>query len=291
MRILIFGSSYQKANLEAIQHLFTELFRHGIEPVVESRFYNYLISKLEYKPRISGVLEADSQLPEADTVISVGGDGTFLRTANRVSPLNIPILGINTGSLGYLADVTPAEIPSAIMDLLSGNLVEEERTQLTVRTSCGTLNDAIYALNEIAILKAETASMITLHTSLNDNFLATYQSDGLIISTPTGSTAYNLSVGGPILAPQSQSFVLTPIAAHTLTMRPLVINDSSEISVKVESRSSSYRLSTDGKSVILPTDSEIYIKKAPVSVHILKQSGHSFASTLRNKLMWGVNPR
>lgn len=291
MRILIFGSSYQKTNIEAIRSLFTELFRHGIEPVVESSFYNYLISQMEYKPRISGILDSDSSLPEADAVISVGGDGTFLRTANRVSPHHLPILGINTGSLGYLADVMPAEIPSAIMDLLAGNLVEETRTQISVRTSCGTIGGNSFALNEIAILKAETASMITLHTSLNNNFLATYQSDGLIISTPTGSTAYNLSVGGPILAPQSQSFVMTPIAAHSLTMRPLVINDSSEISVKVESRSSSYRLSVDGKSKILPADSEIFIKKAPVSVHILKQSGHSFASTLRNKLMWGVNPR
>ncbi|MDE6715656.1 MAG: NAD kinase [Muribaculaceae bacterium] len=291
MRILIFGSSYQKSNIEAIRTLFTELFRHGIEPVVESSFYNYVTSKMEYRPRISGVLEPDSNLPEADAVISVGGDGTFLRTANRVSPLNIPILGINTGSLGYLADVMPAEIPAAIMDLLSGSLIEETRTQLSVRTSCGTLNGSSFALNEIAILKAETASMITLHTSLNNNFLATYQSDGLIISTPTGSTAYNLSVGGPILAPQSQSFVMTPIAAHSLTMRPLVINDSSEIAVKVESRSSSYRLSVDGKSEILPTESEIYIKRAPISARIFKQGGHSFASTLRNKLMWGVNPR
>lgn len=291
MRIIIFGSCYQNSNPEAIHNLFTELFRHGVESVVERSFYNYMTDTMGFKPAIGEVLEADSPLPPVDAVISVGGDGTFLRTAGRVAPHDIPILGINTGALGYLADVTPQEIPSAIMDLLSGNLVEEVRSQLTVRTSCNTLNYATFALNEIAILKADTASMITLYTSLNNNFLATYQSDGLIVATPTGSTAYNLSVGGPILAPQSQSFVVTPIAAHSLTMRPLVITDSSEISVKVESRSSSYRLSCDGKSVILPADSEIYIKKAPVCVHILKQREHSFAATLRSKLMWGVNPR
>lgn len=291
MRIAIFGSKYQGANIEAIHSLFSELYRHGVEAGIEREFYQYLVDKLGFKPCIGYVIEPEDKNIDANVALSIGGDGTFLRTAHRVLPFDIPILGINTGSLGYLADVKPHEIPSAIQNLLSGTLYEEQRTQLEVLTNCEVELENKFALNEIAILKAETASMMTLHTTLDDNYLTTYLGDGLIVSTPTGSTAYNLSVGGPIIAPQSKSCVLTPIAAHSLTMRPLVINDQSVVKVKITSRSSTYRLSIDGQSILLPSNSEVTIKKAEQCTRILKQEGHSFATTLRSKLMWGVDPR
>lgn len=292
MQIIIFGSQHQETKCEGVFALFKALELHGIAPVVERNFYEYLIHTLQFSPKISGIADSTGQALTADVAISVGGDGTFLRTAHRVSGSGMPILGINTGSLGYLADVTPEQIPSAIADLLAGKLSEEKRTQLEVSAcSSGGCVEVRTALNEIAILKAETASMISLHTSLDGDYLTTYPADGLIIATPTGSTAYNLSVGGPVLAPQSRSMVVSPIAAHSLSMRPIVVNDGSVIDVKVDSRTKSYRLSVDGESLIVPCHTTLRIRKSALPVRILKQQGHSFTSTLRSKLMWGINPR
>ena len=290
MRIVIFGNEYQKVQLDEITGLFEILRRYKTYIAVEERFYRYLHSNLPDLPAADELFAEDSSFT-ADFALSIGGDGTFLRTARSVALKNIPILGINTGTLGFLADVGVSEFEKVAADLFSSRYTIESRTLLQVSTSEKVKIAFPYALNEVAILKAESSSMIRMTAEVNGAPLTTYMGDGLLISTPTGSTAYNLSVGGPILEPSSRSFALSPIAAHSITMRPIVMNDTCEIKITTNCRSKNYRLSIDGKSVTLPEGSSIELKKAPYTVKVIQIEGHNFATTLRNKLMWGLDAR
>lgn len=234
-----------------------------------------------------------TNLPAADMALSIGGDGTFLRAAAEVGNSNIPVLGINTGRLGFLADINISDLDQTLEEIFTENYKIEERSLLRVN-----IDDPSYvynrkscALNEVAILKQDTASMLTINTFVNDEFLTAYQSDGLIVATPTGSTAYALSVGGPILMPESHSFVLAPIAPHNLTSRPLVIHDKSRIRMTIESRSGSFLVSLDGQSQIFNTSAVIEVSKADYTLKVVKRTGHTFYETLRDKLMWGVDVR
>lgn len=290
MRIVIFGNEYQKVQLDEITGLFEILRRYKAYIAVEERFYRYLHSSHPEIPAADELFAEDSNFT-ADIALSIGGDGTFLRTARSVVLKNIPILGINTGTLGFLADVGVSEFEKVAEDLFSSRYTIESRTLLQVSTSEKVKIACPYALNEVAILKAESSSMIRMTAEVNGAPLTTYMGDGLLISTPTGSTAYNLSVGGPILEPSSRSFALSPIAAHSITMRPIVMNDTCEIKITTTCRSKNYRLSIDGKSVTLPEGSSIELKKSPYTVKMIKIEGHNFACTLRNKLMWGLDAR
>lgn len=226
---------------------------------------------------------------EADIAISLGGDGTFLRTARWVGAQSIPIVGVNTGHLGYLAAFSIEEVESMVDDLISGHFSIERRTLLKVGCADGTpLGDYPYALNEVAVLKTEDASMITCTVNIDGASPARYQADGLIVSTPTGSTGYNLSVGGPVIEPTAAVLVLSPIAAHSLTMRPLVISDSNRMTVETTCRSRSFLVSLDGNSRSLPAGTTIVIEKAPFETLVIQRCGHRFTDTLRNKLMWGI---
>lgn len=232
---------------------------------------------------------------DADLALSIGGDGTFLRTARWIADRGIPILGINSGHLGFLADVTLEKSESIIGDIARMNLTVESRELLRVELDdhCGNadLPPFPYALNEVAVLRDDTASMISVSANLDGVPLAVYQADGLIVSTPTGSTGYNLSVGGPILDPSSKCWVMSPIAAHTLTMRPLVVNSDSRLTLSVDSRVPVYRLSLDGRSVTLPLDTRLTISRAPFTTLIAHRRGHNFFDTLRTKLLWGIDGR
>ncbi len=235
------------------------------------------------------------ELPIVDIVLSVGGDGTFLRTAKIIDRTGIPILGINTGRLGFLADINFNDLEETLNELFSNNYLIEPRMLLEVKydakTEIQVNHPKQFALNEVAILKQDTSSMLTLHTFIDNDFLTSYQADGLIISTPTGSTAYSLSVGGPILMPQSSSIVLSPIAPHNLTSRPLVVNHDVTIRIKTESRSNTFLISTDGNSETFETPTEIIIQKAEHTLNVVKRIGHTFYGTLRDKLLWGVDVR
>jgi NAD+ kinase len=200
-------------------------------------------------------------------------------------------MGINTGHLGYLADVQISESETILDDITTGNYKIEERSLIEVVSSNAELDNWPFALNEVAILKQDTASMISIKTEINDVVLNTYIGDGLIISTPTGSTGYNLSVGGPIIEPTAPNWVISPIAAHSLTMRPLVVSNESVIKATTTSRATNYRLSLDGRSITLPEGSSITLRKAPFGIKVAQRLNHHFTDTLRNKLLWGIDKR
>lgn len=290
MVIAIYGNKYQSEHLNELNEFFGILSHHNdVKVLMEYTFYNYLCRVLPSQPVVADVIKGDNFT--ADLALSIGGDGTFLRTAQWVSDKAIPILGINTGHLGYLADVHITEAATAIDDIISGKYQIEQRSLIEVLSEGSKIEGWQYALNEVAILKQDTASMISMHTEIDGVKLATYLGDGLIISTPTGSTGYNLSVGGPILEPCTPNWVISPIAAHSLTMRPLVISNNRELSITTTSRSNSYRLSLDGRSVTLPEGSTIKLRKAQFTIHVVQRPGHHFTETLRNKLLWGIDNR
>ncbi|MEI7675206.1 MAG: NAD kinase [Bacteroidales bacterium] len=287
MKIAIFGNNHQTDKSSQVIRLFELLKKRNIEVFVGKEFFDFLSLHQGYTPQIEGIIVGDNF--DADLAISVGGDGTFLNAAERVGRKGIPILGLNTGRLGFLADISEGEIEDAVDEILQGNYTVEVRSQLKMNFGSH-LQDTHYALNEIAVMKQDSSSMITIHAWLNDEYLNTYQADGLIVATPTGSTAYSLSVGGPIMMPQANNFILSPIAPHSLTVRPLVIPDDYTITLQVESRNNHFLVAMDGRSQIAEV-CKFEIKKAEYPVRIAKRISHTYFDTLRNKLMWGADKR
>lgn len=289
MKIGVFGSAYQDDKQSLLRRLFDKLSLLEAEVYVDEKFYKFLTESLNYYPEIKGVLSTNQF--ELDLALSVGGDGTFLHTAARVNGQGIPILGINTGRLGFLADVSVHEIEETLDDLYQGNYKIEERSLLQLYVNGKPLKGKNYALNEIAILKRDTSSMLTIHTQLNGELLTSYRADGLVISTPTGSTAYSMSINGPIMVPQCDNLILSPIAPHSLNVRPLVIPDSYKITLHVESRSKTFLVALDGRSEFFPNSVHLSIKKADFTTKVIKHHNHPFYQTLRDKLMWGADLR
>ncbi|KAB2826763.1 MAG: NAD kinase, partial [Paludibacter sp.] len=228
---------------------------------------------------------------EADLALSIGGDGTFLNTAARIGAKNIPILGINTGRLGFLADVPGDQLEKALDAIFNQQLNIEERTLLKVAISDKRNMHYPNVLNDVSILKQDSSSMLTIHASVNGKAFNSYHSDGLIVATPTGSTAYSLSVGGPILVPQAKNIILSPIASHSLTVRPLVIPDDWIVDLEVRTRSGYYQVSLDGRSSVLEQELKIRISKADYTIKLARQQHHTFVDTLKSKLMWGIDKR
>ena len=263
--------------------------KNNAEIYIQQKFDTYLRSALNLDIESAGIIH-DKNF-EADLAVSIGGDGTFLRTASCVGKKNLPILGVNAGRLGFLADVSNEDLESTFADICAGKYRIEERTQLQLSTEHKDFHGFNYALNEIAILKQDTASMITVHAYINDEYLTSYEADGLIIATPTGSTAYSLSVGGPIMNPTAANFILTAVAPHSLSSRPLVVDDNCIITLEVESRNGSFLISLDGRSNVFSTGTKLIIKKAEFTLKVVKRLGHTFYGTLRDKLMWGIDPR
>lgn len=285
-KLVVFGNRYQQDDTASVTSLLDHLRRCGLEIAVECNYLDFLFGS---KP--SGFDSFDpNHVPDADMALSLGGDGTFLTTAMWVSPQGMPILGLNLGHLGYLTAGSLTEGGQVLEDVLAGRCRIEERTMLQVHC------DAIeiphpWALNEVAILRHDTSSMLDMETRLRSHELTTYRGDGLIVSTPTGSTAYNMSVGGPILEPTTSCLVLSPISPHSLTMRPLVVRDDSEIAVRTHSRAAQYEVSIDGEVTLCPTGSLLTIGRAPYCARVVQCQGNNFASTLRQKLLWGTDRR
>ena len=265
------------------------LTEHGAEVWVERMFYEFLITTDKIKKDSVRVFD-DSRFT-ADFVISLGGDGTLLRAAAHVGDKQIPIVGVNMGRLGFLAGIVPDDIETLIEALYSGDYSVETHSTISVTPSGMSLSGPDTALNDIAVLKRDEASMITINVSVDGEYLATYQADGLIVCTPTGSTAYSLSNGGPIMVPSAGVVCLTPVAAHSLNMRPVVIPDTSEITLTVESRSHNFLVAVDGQSESCPENTVLTIRKAPYVAKVVKQRGQSYFSTLRHKMMWGADNR
>ena len=289
MKTGVFGSSYREEKLTLVKHLFDKLEGLGAEVYVDHSFHSILGREFGYVPPAAGLLRGDCF--DIDIAFSVGGDGTFLKTAARINKQRIPILGINAGRLGFLADIGSSELDDTLDEIFKNYYHTEERTLLRLHTKERLFQGYNYALNEAAVLKRDTSSMLSIHASINNDFLATYQADGLVIATPTGSTAYSLSVNGPIIVPQSHSFVISPVAPHSLNMRPLVVPDSSVISLTVESRSEFFLVALDGRSEVFPAGAELVISKADYTAQVIKRPNHPFYETLRDKLMWGADAR
>ncbi len=289
-RFAIFGNVYQRKKSQAIFKLIAILQRYDAEIYVDRPFYEFISEGQHMDVKVDGIFDGDDF--DVDYAISMGGDGTLLKTAARVHSKDTPIIGINIGRLGFLADVAPSDIETAISDIYAGNYRVDEHSVIKIETSGEEkLESGPFALNDIAILKRDNASMISIRTSINGEYVTTYQADGLIVTTPTGSTAYNLSNGGPIIAPGTGTLCLTAVAPHSLNIRPIVVPDSSVISLKVESRSHSVLVAVDGKSTSLHDGTEVRISKAKHTVRIIRFSDRKYYSTLREKMMWGLDQR
>ena len=289
MKIGVFGSECREDKLPIIEGLFQKLDRLNMEVYIQSSYYDFMREEFGYCPAKTGLLEDD--ISGLDIALSIGGDGTFLRTSLLVNKLNIPILGINTGRLGFLADIGRNQIDETLEELSRGDFKIEERSLLKLHTEKQFFEEFNYALNEIAILKRESSSMITIHTLLNDEYLTSYQADGLVVATPTGSTAYSMSVNGPILLPQNKNFILSPVAPHSLNVRPIVIPDDYTITLNIESRTNSFLVALDGRSEDMPAGIVLKVKMADFRTRLVKRFNQSFYQTLREKLMWGVDGR
>lgn len=289
LKFALFGNIYQSKKSASINKILACLDSHGAEVCVESLFYDFLVASGKIAEGSVSVFEEGNFT--ADFVVSMGGDGTLLRSARYVADKGTPILGVNVGRLGFLADVVPDEIEAAIDALYRGEVDIERHAVICAEADGKPLDGANCAINEIAVLKRDSASMISIKACINGEYLATYLADGLIVSTPTGSTAYSLSNGGPIIAPHTDILCLTPVAPHSLNMRPMVIPDNAEVALTVESRSHSFLIAFDGQAEKCVEKTRLTIRKAPYNICIVKRKGRSYFSTLREKMMWGLDSR
>ena len=288
-RVAIFGNIYQTKKSDSIQRVLDSLQAFGAEVSMERQFHEFAVKKhaLQYQP--DHFIDDDSF--EADFAISLGGDGTLLKTAAWVGSKQIPIMGVNMGRLGFLADVSPDDIELAIRALHEGNYTVERHTAICVKGSGKASFNKPFALNDIAVLKRDNASMITIDASIDGEHLVTYQADGLIVSTPTGSTAYSLSNGGPIVMPDADILCLTPVAPHSLNIRPIAIPADSRVELTVSSRTHHFLVAIDGRSEQCHEHTRLTIRRADHDVLIIKQKGRSYIDTLRQKMMWGHDIR
>ncbi len=289
MKVAVFGNIYRSVLQSHIELLFDYFNDKDVTLLLDNELYEFVREHSNCNMESTEIIQNDDF--QADLALSIGGDGTFLNTAARIGRKGIPVLGINTGRLGFLADVANDEILPALNAIMASRFIIEERSLLFVEASDGTDFQYPFALNEVSILKQDSSSMMSITASVNGQMVHTYQADGLILSTPTGSTAYSMSVGGPIVIPQTQNFILTPIASHSLNVRPLIIPDSWTIELEVHSRSSCYLLAVDGRSKVLDNNVKLRIVKADYTIKTIKQLNHTFFDTLKNKLMWGVDKR
>lgn len=287
-KVAIFGSVRKQGFTKALRELYSVLTAKSVEIFLDTEVSSFVLS--EKLTDISDFKKLQTQeYSSLDLALSLGGDGTFLRTAYKLGEAGIPILGINLGNLGFLVDVPGDEISAAINEIFSCGFTIEERSVLSLKRSDNEHKSV--ALNEIAVLKQDSSSMIRVHTIINGEYLCTYRADGLLISTPTGSTAYALSVGASIMMPENKSFMLSPVAPHSLNLRPVIIPDNWKIELEVESRTNHFLVSLDGRSSLCTNNVRLSIEKAPYSVKVAKRLNHTYFNTLREKLMWGADAR
>jgi NAD+ kinase len=291
LKIAVYSRVIDEQQYIALQTFFDALANKNIEPLIWQYFYDQIKDKITFSS-VPKTFYLDEQLtPNVECMISLGGDGTLLDTISLIQEKNIPVIGINFGRLGFLASVNQEEIQEVIDALINRNYVVEKRVMLKVAAETSLFGNVPYALNEVVIYKQDVSSMIKIHTYINGAFLCTYWADGLIIATPTGSTGYSLSCGGPIVFPDSASFVITPIAPHNLNVRPLIIPDSSVLSFEIEGRMEHYICSLDARRETVQKSTQIAITKQSFPLQLIRLHENSFLSTIRNKLLWGVDKR
>ncbi len=291
MKIAIHGRSLNEETIPYIQQLIEQLEDKNTELVVHAGFIQ-MLRKRGILVRDTAVYNTPEELPsDTNFMISIGGDGTLLSSVTFVGGKSIPILGINTGRLGFLATIQREDARKAVDALYTGNLKIEERTLIKVVSDDNVFNGINFGLNEFTILKRDSSSMIVVHSYLNGEYLNSYWADGLIVATPTGSTGYSLSCGGPLVMPQNQNFILTPVSPHNLNVRPMIVPDSSELSFQIESRSKKILISLDSRSKSVPSTIKLKVKKEDFTVKLIELKSYKYLETLRTKLNWGLDLR
>jgi NAD+ kinase len=291
MKAAIYSRIMEEEQQQNVQVFFDELEKHDIDPVIFTPFYEQIRSQIRLPANTGFFSRSEDLTQDIEFIISLGGDGTLLDTVTLVRDKEIPIMGINYGRLGFLASIGQDEVKKAMQAIVRRSFVTDKRTLIHLDADLPLFGDVPYALNEFALHKRDTASMIKIHTYLNGEFLNTYWADGLIMATPTGSTGYSLSCGGPIVFPESGSFVITPVAPHNLNSRPLIVPDDNIISFEVESRSENIICSLDSRREIVGKNVSLAVKKESFTISLIRLNENSFLQTLHNKLTWGLDKR
>lgn len=291
MNVAIYGRRVNKQNAQHYVQFLAILKEYGWNPILERDLKDQLVKKVG----VAGNYDEFSSRAEfkkgIDLAFSIGGDGTFIQTVSYIRDSGVPILGINTGRLGFLANISTDQLDQTMEMVRKKEYVFQKRSLLKIETESNIFGDDNIALNEVTLHKKDTASMITVHASLDGNYLNSYWADGLIVATPTGSTAYSLSCGGPIVTPGCQIHLLTPIAPHNLNVRPMVVPDHLPITLSVEGRERTYLISLDGNSKSIPQGEEVTVKKADFMINVIKFQDNNFLDTIRNKMLWGLDKR
>lgn len=292
MQVVVYSREFKESDTPHIQHLFDTLHREGINAYVYRPYLEEIKDKIKFKRDI-GVFEGyvDFAVKKLDFFITLGGDGTILSALLHLRNSNVPIVGINLGRLGFLASIEKKRIPEAISLLKRGMYQIDERRLLYLESNFPVFGDIRFALNDFTILKRDTSSMITIHTYINGSYLNSYWADGLIVATPTGSTGYSLSCGGPIVFPDSGNFVITPVAPHNLSVRPIVISDSSVISFEIEGRAENFLCTLDSRFETITSAHQLAVRKNDFNIKLVQLLDVDFLQTIRDKLIWGVDSR
>ena len=290
MKIAIFGTNFSEQYTKYISHLLKRMEEKNIQIIIYEEFYNFLQNSIELNEKIIIFNKIDKN-DNIDLLFSIGGDGTLLKAITYVKDSQIPILGINTGRLGFISSVSTDQIDIAINYVLKKEFTIRKRTILELESKNNLFGSSNFALNEVAIVKKDTSSMIRIDAFVDNEFLNSYWADGLLISTPTGSTGYSLSCGGPIILPGTENIIISPIAPHNLNVRPIIINEDSIIKLKVEDRDQLALVSLDSRSRAFESSLEIIIKKAKFRINLIELPNNSFIKTIRTKLMWGSDKR
>jgi NAD+ kinase len=291
MRIAIYSRIIEYEQQGEVQRLFDELIRQNLKPVIHRPFLETIASSFVLPSDISSFEQSDDLDDSIEFIISLGGDGTLLDTVSLVRDKNIPVLGINFGRLGFLASIGKEELATAVTSLVNRTFVVDKRSLIHLDANKPLFGEVPYGLNEFAIHKTDTSPMIKIHTYLNGEFLNTYWADGLIVATPTGSTGYSLSCGGPVVFPDSASFVITPVAPHNLNVRPIVVPDNNIISFEVEGRAENFICVLDSRKEIVDKQVQLAVRKESFTLSLIRLNENNFLQTLRGKLSWGLDTR
>jgi len=289
MQVGVHGIEFSLKSLPVVERVLEVLSENGAEPVVSSTFAAQL-KKAELKLKLN-TYQAGESLQNLKFVLSLGGDGTLLETVTHVGKTEVPILGINLGRLGFLATINKDETSFALQKVFEGAYSIDKRALLKLESNKELFSGVNFALNDLTVMKKDTATMLIIHCHIDGEYLNSYWADGIIVSTPTGSTGYNLSCGGPLVFPRSGNFIITPVSPHTLTARPIVVADTSEISLEVEGRSKNYLITLDSRVVTGDASVKLTIKKENFKANLIQLEGQHYFKTLRQKLNWGFDIR
>ncbi|KIO76707.1 inorganic polyphosphate kinase [Pedobacter lusitanus] len=291
MKIAIYGREFNNSVLPFVQEVFNALEHYGIETIVHQEYNDFIEDKVKLPASLQTFSNHTELRDQAAILISLGGDGTLLDTLALIRDSGIPVIGINFGRLGFLASINKNEIRNAIEALINQEYSLDKRTLLNVESKNNLFGDENFALNDITIHRRDNTAMMIIHAYMNDEFINSYWADGLIIATPTGSTAYSLSCGGPIIFPSAQNFAITPIAPHNLNVRPVIIPDDVTLRFEVEARSTKFLVSCDSRTATVDRSVKITVSKAAFHVNLIRLNNESYLTTLRNKLLWGIDTR